>query len=601
MPQVPRLTNRVQEAGLPNVRVPTDAPLSAFGGGDSLERAGRATQQGFQTAYEFAAEAKKHADDIAVLEGDQQLSGFLTYAETEFKTKRGKSVLDAQDSLHKEWGKKVEEVLNSASNRQQRESLERLAGSRFNDLNKTVQSHVSNELQKHDIETTKSYIDNERNAVSKSYRTANGLIDGERISIGLERQRAAALKLGERMGDVDVKNQSVGEMTKQHLREIESKTHAGIIESMLSNGEDRAASEYFRIAKPTLDAEAEARLGKAIKNSSVIGEAQRLSEEVTAKYGDMRAALPFIDKITDPEVKEKTKSLSKERFDLMEHGRKQSQDKLYQGMAKALSQGISIHDIQKNPRWVDLDPQLQTALENRSKSRPNDDKVWLDFLSLDMKQVAALSRSDFESKYWVHLDDGARAKAEGQWNTARDAANGNSRKGQEFTSLRNDKDMILDAINSSRIEGFNGRDTFQTMQKSDYKSSVYKHFVDRVDAKFEEFYNQNGKNPSDADKKKIINGLVIQRAFTKKIGADPEKPLAMMSDEEIKNAYQPIQNIAPNDRLKLINLARANGVLKPDITDERAIHLLKGRIERAYAAAQAGANRDQIISIMKED
>jgi hypothetical protein len=82
---------------------------------------------------------------------------------------------------------------------------------------------------------------------------------------------------------------------------------------------------------------------------------------------------------------------------------------------------------------------------------------------------------------------------------------------------------------------------------------------------------------------------------------DIEKPLATISPEERADIYTPIADIPVDEKMRLINLARAQGAIRGDVSDERASVILRSRIERAYAAALAGGNRQQLITIMTKD
>ena len=115
------------------------------------------------------------------------------------------------------------------------------------------------------------------------------------------------------------------------------------------------------------------------------------------------------------------------------------------------------------------------------------------------------------------------------------------------------------------------------------KATAYREFRDRVDAEWIAFQHESGKPPNAEQKKQIVNSLLTRKVFVEEWGRDPEKPIVTLSAEEAQNAYVPIDKVPAQARAELINIARANGLVSPDIKDEQATRLLRTKIEKAWA------------------
>ena len=241
------------------------------------------------------------------------------------------------------------------------------------------------------------------------------------------------------------------------------------------------------------------------------------------------------------------------------------------------------------PGWERLSLNERRALEARTKEVDNDDALWLSMNAMTAREVAAIDAVKFNTEYWPRLDTSHRERALELWKSAR------SGKGEaEFNSLRSDHELVLDSLRSAKVVP-DGKLEGENAAKA-------RAFEDNVDAAFKVYFHQTGKNPNDEQKQKIVHNLLLKKVFVDRSWTvDKPEPAAALSPEDLKKAYTPLSEIPARDRLQLVSLARAQGRIRPDVPDERAVVLLKKRIERAYAAAVAGAKRPQIIAIINEE
>lgn len=246
------------------------------------------------------------------------------------------------------------------------------------------------------------------------------------------------------------------------------------------------------------------------------------------------------------------------------------------------------------PGYDTLSSQQREALQRRYKYEQSP-TAHHEFYSLSTAQVADLDRAEFETKYWSRFDRDHRRKAEAYWQAAVDANSGG--KSEAFKSMRSDRDMVVAALRKAKVVAASG-----DLKDTDFEKA--QRFEDYIDDQFKAFTHENGRNPKDEEKQKIINRAILDKVFVDEWGRDPEIPRGVLGEDDLKKAYVPITSIRRSDRLMLINLARAQGVIKgPELggpSDDAAIAQLQARIERAYAAAASGlARRENLVAIMK--
>jgi hypothetical protein len=160
--------------------------------------------------------------------------------------------------------------------------------------------------------------------------------------------------------------------------------------------------------------------------------------------------------------------------------------------------------------------------------------------------------------------------------------------------------MILNAMKAGKIGGVSDTDTTETLHKNKDKSTAFRVFSDKVDSAFMAYKYSNGKDPDDASKKKIISNLLKDTVYVGGMFGGQEKAVATLTQEDLKRVYIPVASIPERAKVELVNIARANGNIKPNVTDDAAKALLKKKIERAYATRVAGGSIEQVRSIMTE-
>ncbi len=325
-------------------------------------------------------------------------------------------------------------------------------------------------------------------------------------------------------------------------KQIENKMHVGVINRLIAQGNNDDARDYFKANK------------SGISGMSMDG---------------IEAAIKITDKL--------------------------KQKDMYLESAKLLDKSPMANPKNVIPGFDNLSPEQRDALKRRYGNEQSP-SAHHEFYSLSTAELAQMDRADFETRYWSRFDQEHRRKAETYWKSAIDAAKAGRDGG--WKSMRGDHDMVLTALKKAKLIPVTGK-------LSDGQAEIAQRFEDHIDDQFKAFFHENKRMPSDEQKQVIIRRAMLDKVYVEKSwSVDPQLPIGTLTDEEIDQAYVPMASIKRAERLMLVNLARAQGVIAPvdrgGPDDDRAMVVLQNEIERAYAAAASKkANRADLISILK--
>lgn len=236
----------VQQQGIPNVRIGADASVDAFGGGQSLTNLGDATQGVLKEASDIAGDAKQKSDQIAFMSADSQASALQNQIQINSSKMLGKDAMGAPDYAQQQWADGIQKIQEGLNNQDQQMAFSRSASSRWDELNKSVQVHVSGQMQAFDDNETSSYLTTSRNSAVLNSD------DDDKINAELDRQKAVLSEWAARKG---IPQDSA--IYNEKLTDQISGTNAQVIAARLDNDSaDNVANakEYFDAHKDEMNA-----------------------------------------------------------------------------------------------------------------------------------------------------------------------------------------------------------------------------------------------------------------------------------------------------------------------------------------------------------
>lgn len=382
--QVPRYSpNQIDERPVSGPRVSVDAPLEAFGGGQSLQNVSNANRALNQQTLDIVVREKQNADQVMFLDADNQLAqkenDILYNKDTGALNKRGKDTFGLHDTVNDEFTKAAAEIEKNLKNDNQRASFRRSAQSRQMNLNKQIDVHVGQERRAFDDAQTQASIANDTNDAVLNYG------DPVRVAMALENQRAKIIDKANRNGLPD-------EWTKMTTDQTFSKTHSAVIDQMLADGNDLAADQYFKENKDEILSDDRVKLEKALHEGAVLGDAQRNADEIFLKSDNRNEAFEKAKKIKDPELRKETEAQLERMFTRQSTAERQDSIRQFNLASDIVEQGS------KPPAniWANLNATQRGALDARLKQvvagvQPSTD--WATYYNL--KTMASEQKNEF--------------------------------------------------------------------------------------------------------------------------------------------------------------------------------------------------------------
>jgi hypothetical protein len=593
MPTVQRTKGQtIGQESLPGARVSTGSAAENFGGGQAIESVNEQVGAMENDIFNFAIKQKFNADQVAINDADNQTiqaaERLLRDPNTGVLNKRGKDAFGVPDIVNSEWVKITADIEGKLSNEDQKRAYRERAASRKQDIDKLTMTHVANEGQQYDSETTDAFIENEMNAAVLNFT------DQDRIQKALDLQKATIYGYAQRTGKSD-------DWVLSKMMKTVSATHASVVNRMLATGQDILAREYYDKNKSELDGQTALVIDKNLQEGVLRGESQRQADQIMRDYSDLQAAREAVKEITDPDLRDAVDERVQREFSLKDKQSNLGRQQLFMGAYNLVNESKSIDDIPPD-QWNALLPSQRKALKilENQKNFPDqikqDDSVYMKYIGMKDSQLAKVTEAELIENVRPYVNDNYYNELMNRYGKIKDSLN-SPMSMAAAKSIYNDKELILNAMKSSKIGGISEKDTLDNIHKNGNKSKNYRLFSESVDNLLMSYRNTHGKDPDDMTKKKIINEALTKTVFI----SGNEKLLATLSSEEIKKGSISIDKIPLKAKLELVARARMAGVINKNTTDDQAMSLLKKKIEKAYAARVAGSSLAQITSIIAGD
>src|SRR5512146_2885001 len=399
MPRAPQIPQQIQPAALPGVRVSAAGTPESYGAnvGQTAARIGAAI-------YDREVYAADHA---AVLDAETKAGDAQLQIIQQMSQMRGKDAAQAPDYAAQTFDKATADIQKGLSNDRQRGLFAGLMRTKRDSLNRLALSHFNQENER--------FLEHTFNAnMSQSVNMARANADSP-LQVADEKD-LQAMKIRERAQRLGYNGtpQEQDEITAMH-----SRTNTEVIRGLLSNDEDLKAKAYYDAmlkqekAHPgggllNFTAQDRDAVQRAVEEGSTRGTAQRLLRGWLASgktEGEMYAEA---DKQDNPKITDLAHSLVSRHFREQAAIKKEQGDNDYLQATNLVDQAYKQNpDGAIEPRmliapdkWATFSIGERNALEARAKAltryekpdRPNDDKLWLDFLALKPEEVANLSR-----------------------------------------------------------------------------------------------------------------------------------------------------------------------------------------------------------------
>ena len=382
---------------LPGVRGSPNAPSGAFQPPRPVDLSGITG-----LAQELYQRQRQHADQVAVLDADTQLTKFrsslISDPQNGILAARGKNALDASQGWEAKWADGMAQIRQGLKTPEQLDAFDRLAHGQFARANEEVEAHVGAQLRAYDQNTVNASLD-------ETYTDAVQHADRpDLVAAAIDKGKAVATDWAKRQGFSP-------EQTKQAIAALVSKAHVGVMESLVNRKLDLAATQYLAKHEAELTGEDLPVAQKLVNSGSVAGESQRNADDIMKTATTLPDAQTQAAQIAEPQVREATERRLRQAFEDKAAGERQQRDDAYEHATDIVRKTGDFDNVPYATRRL-LSPAMESSLRNledqiRHPKRQTDMGLYATLMN--MAGLNPQTRQDFEqldlTEYRPKLED----------------------------------------------------------------------------------------------------------------------------------------------------------------------------------------------------
>jgi uncharacterized protein (DUF2249 family) len=560
---IPRYEPQAQQEQSPNARFTADPSREAFGGGQSAEKLTNASTDLAKTILD----EKRKADEIVVTDFNTkltQLKNNLIYdPQTGLMTRKGKDAFSAPEEYHQRFDKEADKLQEGLSSDYQRNLAARARESQKSDLDTAIQRHVFNESKTFEEETTTAALQAGQDDAVLNYHDPN------KLQNALDGIKGTLYRWADRNG---IPQNS--DILKQKLEDMVSKTHTGVIERMLANGEDLKAKGYYDQNKSEVSGKDATLLEKALEEGAIRGESQRKTDEIMSKGLSMSQALEESKKVEDPKLRDALRDRIHQEFTLKEAALRDAQEKNHIQALNVIDQTKSIDKVQSSPMWQSFSQAERTGLISYARAKAEGVQPvtsWDDYYNLKSMASAPATRDEFVKtnlmEYRPKLADSEFKQLVDLQTSLR---NGDNKASQHLDGIRSDMDIVNSVLADAGVNTKAKPGTDAAKKANLFRS--------KVDAEVMKLQERSGKKATNEDIKRISDNLIIEGQTDDGIFGSGlfvgKKRLFEVNPETDKFVIQ-AKDVPASERAKIESALRRHG---QKVTDENILMLYKKKI-----------------------
>lgn len=563
--RVPEYNGRIQEAGLPSVRISPNAPDGAFDGGSAqLSKEIGATSRAL---VGYVQQETNLADDLRLSEERRAFNDWERVNVDDMKTgvagKLGKDAFGVYEPTMQAFDKFSSERRRGLATEQQRKAFDLSVAQR--------REHISDKVTHHQNVQTFRAEDSEIDATIKnSIDTAvsdpnNAKAENDVLKRAINR-RAQLQGWGDQ------------EKAAESLK-WSSELHKNVIQRFLVDQNDEAAVAYLEQNKTEIDPKDYRAIEQEVQRLSVLGKSQRAAAEFTKpipvpqevegilkgkafyfKEPSEEEALAKADKMPDGEAKKRTKELIRQQYSDQRRADEERYKARFQAATDFLEAGGDITQIPTiGMKLQDINRLKATA--KRVKTGEPTETDWRLYSDLmDMSADVEYRQKFINMDLYEHKEKLSDADFKELKRLQISLRNGEEKAFQRADGFRTTKEIVTSTVKGKVAKG---------------KQEAVMRLVDDKVKRYQ-MYNK-GQNPPDSEVQKYVDDVIIRGKKTL-FWVDELWPDSFEMDEEGKA----INKISPDEMRQIISGLRASG----QQVDDAAV--IKTHIENMKKATNAG-------------
>jgi hypothetical protein len=610
MPTVPTWTsNNVQAQSGPNVRMNTDAPIEAFGGG-AANRAGAVAantigQIGGQAAA-LADQARRDADETIRIDTMNQMRAAereMFYGKDGAMNVRGKDALDLPSQYQERYQETMDKIGGSLTG-QNRVWFERQRQNEWEGFAQKLEVHGAGEYNKYQDQVYKVGIETAKQQALDNYRNP------EAVNQSIEDQKALTASFAARNGMDE-------EFVANANRHQVSETRSAIVKQLISDGNAYAADAYYR--KHQDDFVDKAAVHNFIKPSLIEQQAQDISQNIFAQQGytDKSSAFAAADKIKDPDLKKAVRSNLSIAIAMKEHDDEMKHTAKLDETDKFVRNGGRLRDA---PTFGELTPDERAAFESIEKgvagaSKTTDVTKYAEYMSLPAADLGMKKYEELVHDLGPNVTNAQWNRVKERWTIARGAMNGDE-KAKSIAATETEKDqMLFSAMKDLRVAGLKDNTTRKEM--GSVAKQYYTMLSEQLDIKTTQYREQNKKSPDISTMRSWANEMVREQMSDVELkgrlwGTNTKKYIDL-DESDRERVIVKASKIPDTDKLQMISYMKKNAKIPglSQMSDDEILSAIKNpnssigqsirvRMEKAQGQLMLGDNKSYKRKLLGE-
>jgi len=370
MPVVQKARRDVGTAALPGARRQAAETSTSTGADLSRQKArtsevlgavGRqVTQFGGDAYARIKLEERQKADEVARLGWQTKLDAFETGLydpQSGVMNLEGEASFGLPEKVDEDFAKLAGGIEQGLSTDEQRLQFRQDAANRGSNIALNVRRKVSGEMKKFDLSQTEAQV-----AAAGNLAKLNAL-DPRRVGVEIDRGVEVIVGYGKRNG-------LPKEAVDVQVLKFQSDAHVGVIDNLLSNGNERAAAVYFEEAKEAgqIAGDRIDEVEKAIDAGTLRKQAQTSSDEILRAGGTLTEQREKARAIDDPKLRDEVMQRIEHEATVNERAERDAHESLLRGVYDRLDRVNSIDAIPPGD-WARMEPSERAGARSYVRAR----------------------------------------------------------------------------------------------------------------------------------------------------------------------------------------------------------------------------------------
>lgn len=465
-----------------------------------------ALRQGIDALEDRFRKEVQYADEVAVDEAEvalqERLRTELSDPERGVLNQRGSNALDAAEDFRSRYESIAQETGTMLRNGRQREAFRQRAQRASNAVFAQVNAHAGAELRKVDSDKHTALLATDRETIARLTRIGNTAAADEQI---VEMSNRIAL-YGSRQGADPATVTLAREQAISGARALQ-------IQSLVDAGKVTEAMDLYAAHRDQLRGEQVKQVGDWVRAARISKAAQEAAASAIAGGARTKtavdAALAGLEGPDATEIRAMARKIADVEIDRVREAQKLDSEDAFEE-ASLVMDGASPTAMVEQVLPITLRArltadQMQTLRSRANAPAQNWADGWIEFRMMDPEERAAMSPTEFKTRYWRHFDATHRREAEALYKNSGDV--------DQVADIRTFQQQI-DA--TATIAGIKPLGT----APGSNRIKAYERFVDYASRRIDEQRRIVGKRMDYAQRQAVLDQLVREQRFEDPEGRD---------------------------------------------------------------------------------